>query len=41
MKKLEEIEQKAKPEESSLFEKYQSILNMKLEDLDHLFMQLE
>lgn len=38
MKKLEEIEQKAKPEEPSLFEECQSILNRKLEDLDHLFM---
>lgn len=41
MKKLEEIELQALPEESSLFEVYQSILNMKLEDLDHLFTKLE
>lgn len=37
MKKLEEIEQKAKPEEYSLFEECQGILNRKPEDQDHLF----
>ena len=39
MKKLEEMEQKAKPKESLLIEEYESILNMKLEDQDHLFVE--